>query len=59
MNRPKDVGSSNLQRDLMGALDWDESDTFHAALALQVINLLVWSLQIRDGTPHIFACIRS
>jgi hypothetical protein len=59
MDRPKDVGSSNLQRDLMGALDWDESDTFYAALALQVINLLVWSLQIRGDTPQIFACIRS
>jgi len=42
MDRPKDVGSSNLQRDLMGALDWDESDAFHAALALQVRNLLAW-----------------
>jgi hypothetical protein len=39
MDRPKDVGSSNLQRDLMGALDCDESYAFHAALALQVRNL--------------------
>ena len=41
MDRPKDVGVSNLQLDLMGALGWDKSDTFQAALALQVINLLV------------------
>ena len=37
---PKDVGSSNLQRDLMGALGCDESGALHAALALQVRTLL-------------------
>jgi hypothetical protein len=37
---PKDVGSSNLQRDLMGALNCNKDDAFHAALALQVFFLL-------------------
>ena len=44
---PKDVGSSNLQRDLMGALNCDEDDAFHAALALQVKSLLTL-LDFRD-----------
>jgi len=37
---PKDLCSSNLQRDLMAALECDENDAFHAALALQVIGEL-------------------
>jgi len=40
MDGPKNVGSSNLQRDLMGALGCDESGALHAALALQVRTLL-------------------
>jgi len=39
MDRSEDMGSSNLQHDLMGALGCDESYAFRAALALQVRNL--------------------
>lgn len=48
MGGPKDVGSSNLQRDPMGALGCNESGALHAELALQVRTMLAWCLQIHS-----------